>query len=233
MGTVITGDSPEWGWEGRGEKSSDGTVCGLTGSELCRAAWAGTFEAFGADAADEGALLVIALGPQSEALGELTVPPNAICMPTVPQVDLLKAGVDLFLTHGGQNSFMEALSNAVPVVVCPGFGDQPVNAAKAVKLGVGLKVDRPVPELGQEAEAAARYRAEVTAALREVHSAPGFKAAAARCADGLHHAGGVPRAVEIVLAAAAAGGVSERQAAVKAAVTTEPAVPAKVHFAGA
>ena len=33
------------------------------------------------------------------------------------QVDLLRLGVDVFLTHGGQNSFMEALSTGVPMVV--------------------------------------------------------------------------------------------------------------------
>jgi len=98
--------------DGRGEVQIDGAFRGLTGRELCRAAWAGTFKAFGAAAVDEGALIVVALGPQQEALGELAPPPNSICMPMLPQVDILKAGVDLFLTHGGQNSFMEALSNA-------------------------------------------------------------------------------------------------------------------------
>ena len=59
------------------------------------------------------------------------------CSPTLPQVDLLRLGVELFLTHGGQNSFMEALSQGCPLVVCPGFADQPVNAAKAEALGIG------------------------------------------------------------------------------------------------
>jgi len=208
MGTVITGDSPQWGWDARGEVRSDSIVRGLTGRELCRAAWAGTFKAFGTAAPDEGALILVALGPQPDALGPLVPPPNAICVPSLPQVDILKAGVDLFLTHGGQNSFMEALSTAVPVVVCPGFGDQPVNAAKAVEIGVGLKVDRPAPVFGQEGDAVARYSADVTAALTEVQSSPRFKASVARCAASLREAGGVPRAVEIVLEAAAARGAA-------------------------
>jgi len=46
MGTVITGDSPDMGWEGR-QKDNTGNPRGLTGRELCRAAWAGAFDAFG------------------------------------------------------------------------------------------------------------------------------------------------------------------------------------------
>merc|ERR1711877_68397 len=104
---------------------------------------------------------MLALGPQPNALGDLVPPPNAICVPVLPQVDLLKAGIDIFLTHGGQNSFTEALANNTPVVVCPGFGDQPVNAQKAVDIGVGLKVDRPDCDPGRAHEVAAVYRTDV------------------------------------------------------------------------
>lgn len=50
-------------------------------------------------------------------------------------LQVLKAGVDLFLTHGGQNSFMESLMAGTPVVVCPGFGDQIANAMRAEMTG--------------------------------------------------------------------------------------------------
>ena len=43
----------------------------------------------------------------------------------------------------GQNSLMESMSVGTPVVVCPGFGDQPANAAKVQAQGWGVKVDRP------------------------------------------------------------------------------------------
>jgi len=200
MGTVITGDF-KIGWEGR-LTGKDGQPRGLTGRELCQAAWGGIFDAFGAVTAEEGPLLVVALGPQTHALGELVLPANALCAPVLPQADLLKTGVDLFLTHGGQNSFTEALSNKVPLVVCPGFGDQIVNAQKAVDIGVGLKVDRPDPDAGQEPQAVAGYRSAVKAALLEVFDNSDFKAVASSCGDSLQRAGGVPRAVELVLAAA-------------------------------
>ena len=127
MGTVITGDSPEIGWRhnmppGRSSvslhsavevvkpersthgntfaepRSVDGVPQGLTGKELCQAAWRGLFDAFGADSADEGPLLLVSLGPQADALENLSPPANAVCLPVMPQVDILKAGVDLFLT---------------------------------------------------------------------------------------------------------------------------------------
>jgi len=204
MGTVITGDSPDLGWDGR-TIGADGKRHGLTGRELCQAAWGGAFDALGASSPEEGPLLVVSLGPQPEALGGLVPPANALCVPTVPQVDILRAGVDVFLTHGGQNSFNEALSNAAPLVVCPGFGDQAVNARKAEALGVGAQVLRPQPEEGSEAAAAAQYRSEVSVALRRVLSEDTFRGAAAGCAEQLRQAGGVPRAVEVMLAAAAAG----------------------------
>lgn len=200
MGTVITGDLEGVGWEGR-RPGADGQPRGLTGRELCRGAWSGVFEAFGAEKAEDGPLIVLALGPQPGALGELLPPQNAICAPVIPQVDVLKAGVDVFLTHGGQNSFTEALAAATPLVVCPGFGDQPLNAQKAVDVGVGMKVDRPDPDAGHEAEAVTAYRTEVATALRAVFAGRGFKTAAERCAENLRRAGGVPRAVELVLAA--------------------------------
>lgn len=216
MGTVVTGDSPQFGWEGR-PTGPDGKPRGLTGRELCRSAWAGAFDSFGAGSAEAGALLIVALGPQPDALGDIVPPPNAICMPMLPQVDILKAGVDIFLTHGGQNSFTESLAHGTPVVVCPGFGDQVGNSLKAVDLGVGLKVDRPDPDVGEEAAAMADYRADICHALLTVLREPGFSAAAARCAARLQQAGGVPRAVEVVLRAADRG-----------TMAADVAVPAKV-----
>jgi len=204
MGTVITGDSQDYGWDAR-LRGTDGKPQGLTGRELCQAAWGGAFDAFAAENNAEAPLLLVALGPQPNALGDLKVPANALCLPVLPQVDVLKAGVDLFLTHGGQNSFTEALSVGVPVVVCPGFGDQPVNARKAAAMGVGLQVERPMPAEGQEETAARAYRADVAAALHEVLTAEHFRAAAGNCAEQLRLAGGVLRAVGLVLDISAAG----------------------------
>ena len=180
MGTVITGDSPEIGWANR--MSVDNVLQGLTGKELCQAAWGGLFDAVGSDSSD-APLLLLSLGPQPDALENLPAPPNVFCLPVMPQVDILKEGVDMFLTHGGQNSFMESLSTGTPVVVCPGFADQPVNANKAVQLGVGLQVERPMCDLSEAKDVAAKYRQEVATAVKEVLSNPSFKSKAADCAS--------------------------------------------------
>lgn len=172
----------------------------ISGRDLCRAVWAGTFDASGE------ALVVAALGWQPDALGNVQVPSNALCVNSFAQVELLRSGVDVFVTHGGQNSFTEALSCATPVVVCPGFGDQEVNAAKAVSLGVGLKVDRPkIASPNEASQAAAMYRLDVCHAVKRLLdvSASAFRNAAKVQAEGLDRAGGVPRAVSLVLKAAA------------------------------
>jgi len=200
MGTEITGDDPQHGWEGRNVNVEKQTS-GLTGRELCRAAWGAAFEAFGAQSAEEGPLLVISMGPQANALGQLVAPPNALCLPFIPQVDVLRAGVDVFLTHGGQNSFMESLAAGTPVLVCPGLGDQFANADKAVTIGVGLKVDRPEPSIGEEASAAKGYQAEIFKKLQDVMRNEDFKTTAAQFKEKMQAAGGVSEAVNLILQA--------------------------------
>merc|ERR1712217_481853 len=171
MGTLLVSNHGLNGWLGRSGSNL------LPGRELCRAAWGGAFGAFGRNSAEDGPLLVVAVGPQDDPLGDLKVPANALCVPDLPQVELLEAGVSVFLTHGGQNSFTEAMRFGVPVVVCPGFGDQVVNAQKAVALGVGLKVDRPSCNLGQESSVAVEVRSVVKSALLEVDCCASFREA--------------------------------------------------------
>jgi len=197
MGTLVTSNHSINGWDARPGAST------ITGKQLCQAVWAGTFEAIGAEDVDSGPLIVVALGSQADPLGDIAVPANAVCVPSFEQVGILHAGADLFLTHGGQNSFTEAMSFGAPVVVCPGFGDQIVNAQKAVDLGVGLKVDRPTGDADKNGAAVRCYRRKVRNAIASVISQPKFKEAALREAQKLRTAGGVPRAVDLVLAAAA------------------------------
>lgn len=214
LGTVITGDHVDYGWNAH--CSIDGEKRGLSGKELCQSAWQAAFDVFGT----EDALILLALGPQADALDHLQVPPNVFCRATLPQVDLLRLGVDVFLTHGGQNSFMEALSTGVPMVVCPGVGDQPVNAARAESLQIGRKVSRPMGRLGEvEAEKEA-YRMATAAALREVTSHGSFKENAMKYAAALEASGGVSRATKVLLSLASHAktcGVSLSQRAVSIA----------------
>eukprot|EP00435_Cladocopium_sp_Y103_P020692 s2585_g5.t1 len=172
MGTVVTGDSPDFGWTVK-PQGPEGRK-GLTGKQLCQAAFGAVFDAFGEKNCppNEVPLIVMSTGPQPDALENLDVPQNAVCVPEVPQVDLLRCGVDVFLTHFGQNSFMESLSVGIPMVGCPGCVDQPANAQKAQAMGLALQVDRPVPQDGEEQAAMEQYRKEVTTALGRVFREP-------------------------------------------------------------
>ena len=62
MGTVITGDSPDFGWA---VKPVESQRQGLTGKQLCQAAWSGVFDAFGAkegDLLEKTPLILVSVG---------------------------------------------------------------------------------------------------------------------------------------------------------------------------
>jgi len=183
MGTILTSNTEDVGWHSVPRDGSE-VPRGLTGKQLCHSAWSAAFDAFGhyGDAESRDVpLLVVAVGSQEDALEDLQVPKNARCYPYLPQVEVLKAKVDLFLTHGGQNSFMESLMAGTPVVVCPGFADQIANAMRA------------------ELSAMARYRGTVVAALQRVLAEPQFTEMAQQIGTKLRQEGGVPRAVELLM----------------------------------
>jgi hypothetical protein len=147
-GTVLTSaQDKNYGWEGCAGESS------ISGMELCQAVFKAVFALLGDEilfSESSQPLIVVSTGDQPDALSGLTVPTNTIWLSSVPQLRLLQkvhAHIDSSLaaaiTHGGQNSFMEALSVGAPIIVCPGFGDQAANGGRAVSLGVGVKVDRP------------------------------------------------------------------------------------------
>ena len=49
--------------------------------------------------------------------------------------------IDLFLSHGGNNSINEALAAGKPIIVLPIGGEQGDNASRIKYLGVGRQVD--------------------------------------------------------------------------------------------
>ncbi|MEV0397014.1 glycosyltransferase [Polymorphospora rubra] len=69
-----------------------------------------------------------------------TYPANWAVHDRVDQQRILSRA-DVFVTHGGSNSFHEALLARVPVVVVPFFGDQPLVARRAAELGIGIALD--------------------------------------------------------------------------------------------
>jgi len=83
---------------------------------------------------------IISAGGAYQALQRETIPRNAMIFKHVPQVALLPR-IDLFISHGGNNSTNEALASGKPLIVLPVGGEQADNASRVVYLGVGQRLD--------------------------------------------------------------------------------------------
>jgi zeaxanthin glucosyltransferase len=139
---------------------------------------------------DFDAQLVIALGKWRETAGAprdvlKTVASNTIVVDFAPQIKLLQRAAVL-ITHAGQNTVMEAISQGVPMIALPRNADQPGIAARVEYAGVGLRESFQVKD-------PAVLRAKVDRVLRE----EAFRRRAqALCASNTR-AGGAARAAEI------------------------------------
>ncbi|KAJ8954692.1 hypothetical protein NQ318_011385 [Aromia moschata] len=68
-------------------------------------------------------------------------PDNVKLSKWFPQQDILAhPNIKVFITHGGLLSTIETVYHGVPVLTLPVFGDQKMNAARAVENGIGLSV---------------------------------------------------------------------------------------------
>lgn len=92
------------------------------------------------------------------------VPDNVILEPWFPQPSVL-AKVDLFLHHGGNNSFCEALFQGVPSIVMPYCWDGHDNARRAVETGTGYWLHRS--DWSPDTLFAAMHRALGDGAMRD------------------------------------------------------------------
>src|SRR5882724_6056156 len=90
--------------------------------------------------AEEPFTVVLATGTPNvaEALG--TLPANVISVPFVPH-SLLLPRCDALITHAGAGSLITGIMAGLPMVLVPLFGDQPPNAACAVRAGAGIILD--------------------------------------------------------------------------------------------
>jgi MGT family glycosyltransferase len=126
--------------------------------------------------------LVVALGGgDPAAIGP--VPGNVEVHSYLPLQSVLPS-VDVFISHCGMGSLMEALGHAVPVAAVPLMPEQRTNARRLAELGLGVVVDwstvtaegirRAVADLARDAAVAWRLRW-----MRdEIRRAPGASAAA-------------------------------------------------------
>lgn len=95
------------------------------------------FEAFG----DLDSHVVMAVGKHVDpaSLGE--PPSNVELHRWVPQLEVLSHAA-VFITHCGMGGTMEGLYHGVPMVGLPMIGEQAMNAARLVELGVGRHIPR-------------------------------------------------------------------------------------------
>lgn len=70
-----------------------------------------------------------------------TYPKNWQVVDHADQMEML-AKADVFVTHGGGNSFNEAVINHVPMVVIPFFGDQILISEQIERLGIGKNLGK-------------------------------------------------------------------------------------------
>ena len=91
--------------------------------------------------------LILSVGPLLGSASLQELPQDAIAVSYTPQLALLPH-VDLFVTHGGANSVMEALSVGVPILIDPICNDQVHQAHFITQAGVGkvLLLEQVSPE---------------------------------------------------------------------------------------
>jgi MGT family glycosyltransferase len=90
---------------------------------------------------DSALHVVISLGSKvnSKALGP--IPKHIVTAPHVPQLEQL-AQSDVFITHGGTNSVVEALFYGVPMVVIPRTLEHSLFASCIVDLKLGVMLEK-------------------------------------------------------------------------------------------
>ncbi|MFP3461004.1 glycosyltransferase [Arthrobacter globiformis] len=127
--------------------------------------------------------VAMAVGDRLEVseLGE--IPPNVEVRPFFPQLDVLRHA-DVFLSHTGMNSTMEALYLGVPLVAFPLQPEQEANARRVEDLGLGRRlpaegvtpdsIREAVAEVSQDQE----IRRNIAAMSQRVRNSGGATAAA-------------------------------------------------------
>lgn len=95
-----------------------------------------------------GVQLILSVNELASTQDLGTIPDHVIVVHYTPQVKLLKH-IDLFITHGGANSVMEALSVGVPMLISPLCNDQFHQAWFIKNSGVGKEIDLDIMDAGQ------------------------------------------------------------------------------------
>ncbi|MEA5534919.1 glycosyltransferase [Crocosphaera sp. XPORK-15E] len=130
--------------------------------------------------------LVISLGGSAKPESLPAFAGSPLVVEYAPQLELLQK-VTLTITHGGMNTTLECLNNAVPMVVIPITNDQPGIAARVVWAGCGEAI--PIKQVKVP---------KLRTAIQKVLIEDSYKQNALRLQEAIKQAGGVSRAIDIV-----------------------------------
>ncbi|AHH99532.1 macrolide family glycosyltransferase [Kutzneria albida] len=129
--------------------------------------------------------VVMTLGSAVDPAELGALPSNVEARQWVAHPAVLKH-TNVFVTHCGMGSVMEALSLGVPMVCVPHHVDQQVIGGQVANLGLGRMIDRGV---GAE---------ELVAAVAAVGADPAYRRRAVEMRGEIERAGGTERAVRLV-----------------------------------
>ena len=139
--------------------------------------------------------VAMAIGDQTSLADLGTIAPNVRVRPFFPQLQVLRQ-TNVFITHAGMNSTMEALYFAVPLLAVPQQPEQEATAKRLVELGLGRHI--AVEDVGADAlrtaaaalHADPQVRQNVAAMSDVVRGAGGAAAAATAIEAHVHHGAG-------------------------------------------
>jgi MGT family glycosyltransferase len=140
------------------------------------------FDAF----ANTGWQVVLSVGTRTDPTTLPRIPNNFLVRSHVPQLEVLER-TDVFVTHGGMNSVMEAIYYGVPMVVVPQQPEQAMTAARVAELGLGVALE-PGPVT------AGALRDAVTT----VSADPGYRGRIAHMQQAAREAGGFLHAANAI-----------------------------------
>jgi zeaxanthin glucosyltransferase len=154
------GDEVDFPWERLGAKP---VVYVSFGSQI---SWQPElFRTLAEAAAPLGVTLVLSAGELADTDFSRSLPGDVVAVPYVPQRQLLPRA-SAFVSHGGANSVMEAMTAGVPMLLLPICNDQPIQAHFLTKSGAGLALG-PRTLTVQECRAALRQLLEPGTPLRQ------------------------------------------------------------------
>lgn len=149
------------------------------------------FRAVFAAFADYPAQFILSAGRQTDPAALGGAPANFLIRPFVPQLQLLEK-VDLFITHGGNNSVHEGLYHGVPLLVVPQQMEQAANGRLVAQHGAGLVVgDRP--PYGQDVAAEA-----LREGVEKLLGAASYRRAAQQLGASFRATGGSSLAADVI-----------------------------------